>query len=60
MGNFDLVISDIIMPEMDGIELLKSIKTNTNISDIPVILLTSKSEVSDGLRFERALMPFSG
>jgi signal transduction histidine kinase/DNA-binding response OmpR family regulator/ligand-binding sensor domain-containing protein len=49
VGNFDLVISDIIMPEMDGIELLKSIKTNTNISDIPVILLTSKSEVSDRL-----------
>jgi YesN/AraC family two-component response regulator len=49
VGNFDLVISDIVMPEMDGIELLKSIKTNTNISDIPVILLTSKSEVSDRL-----------
>jgi signal transduction histidine kinase/ligand-binding sensor domain-containing protein/DNA-binding response OmpR family regulator len=49
MGDYDLVISDIIMPEMDGIELLKNIKTNTNISDVPVILLTSKSEVSDRL-----------
>ena len=37
------------MPEMDGITLLKQIKGNTHISDIPVILLTSKAEVSDRL-----------
>ncbi len=43
--SFDLVVSDVMMPEMDGITLLRSIKSNTNISDIPVILLTSKSEV---------------
>lgn len=47
--NYDLVISDIMMPEMDGITLLRNIKTNTNISYIPVILLTSKSEVSNRL-----------
>jgi signal transduction histidine kinase/DNA-binding response OmpR family regulator len=53
-GDYDLVISDIVMPEMDGISLLKAIKGNTQVSDIPVILLTSKSEVSDrlaGLRY---------
>ena len=44
-GSYDLVISDIMMPEMDGITFLKSIKSNSNISDIPVVLLTSKSEV---------------
>lgn len=43
---YDLVISDIMMPEMDGITLLRSIKQNPNISDTPVILLTSKSEVA--------------
>lgn len=48
-GKYDLVISDILMPEMDGIALLKSIKGNPNISDIPVIMLTSKAEVSDRL-----------
>jgi signal transduction histidine kinase/ligand-binding sensor domain-containing protein/DNA-binding response OmpR family regulator len=48
-GSYHLVISDVMMPEMDGITLLKKIKSNTNISDIPVILLTSKSEVSDRL-----------
>lgn len=48
-GSYDLVISDVMMPEMDGITLLKQIKVNTLISDIPVILLTSKAEVSDRL-----------
>lgn len=43
---YDLVISDVMMPEMDGLTLLRSIKQNPGISDIPVILLTSKSEVS--------------
>jgi len=42
---FDLVISDVMMPEMDGITMLRSIKSNPNISHVPVILLTSKAEV---------------
>lgn len=46
---YDLVISDVKMPEMDGITLLKKIKSNSNISDIPVILLTSKADVQDKL-----------
>ena len=48
-SSFDLVVSDVIMPEMDGITMLKQLKGNPNISDIPVILLTSKAEVSDRL-----------
>ena len=44
-GKYDLVISDVMMPVMDGITMLKNIKGNSNIIDIPVILLTSKSEV---------------
>ena len=48
-GDYDLVISDIMMPEMDGITLLKKIKGNPNISDVPVILLTSKAAVKDRL-----------
>ena len=46
---FDLVISDVVMPEMDGITLLKKIKSNAHVSDVPVIMLTSKSEISDRL-----------
>lgn len=48
-GDYDLVVSDVIMPGTDGISLLKKIKTNPMSSHIPVILLTSKSEVEDRL-----------
>ena len=42
---YDLVISDVMMPEMDGIQLLRRIKDNPTISQLPVIMLTSKAEV---------------
>ncbi|MBP5508356.1 MAG: response regulator [Prevotella sp.] len=48
-NGYDLVICDVMMPEMDGITMLRQLKSNPNISDIPVILLTSKVEVSDRL-----------
>ena len=43
----DLIISDVVMPEMDGISLLKTIRNNPNVSHIPFILLTSKAEYKD-------------
>lgn len=43
----DLVISDIMMPEMDGITLCKKIKQNVNINHIPIILLTAKGKPED-------------
>jgi len=43
----DLVISDIIMPRMNGYELCKAIKSNDQTRNIPVILLTSLSNSND-------------
>lgn len=44
--NPNIVISDIMMPEMNGLELCKYIKENQNLCHIPVILLTAKSMVT--------------
>lgn len=40
----DLVISDVMMPEMDGLTLCHSIKTDSALKDIPVILLSARSD----------------
>ncbi len=45
-----LIISDVLMPEMDGYELCNTIKTSEALKDIPVILLTTLSDPQDIIR----------
>ncbi len=43
----DIIISDVMMPEMDGIEMCKKIRENLSIAYIPIILLTAKGNVDN-------------
>lgn len=43
----DLIISDVMMPVMDGLDMVKNIKENRNICHIPIILLSAKSSLDD-------------
>ena len=62
----DLVLLDIEMPEMDGYQAIREMKSNPRFSDIPVIFLTAKSDESSELEgFDMGAVdyiakPFSG
>ena len=43
----DLIISDVMMPVMDGLDMVKEIKNNNNTCHIPIIILSAKSSLDD-------------
>jgi two-component system sensor histidine kinase and response regulator WspE len=49
-GHFDLVITDIDMPRMDGIELVKLMKKDPNLKSLPVMVVTYKDREEDRRR----------
>lgn len=50
MNSYDLVISDVMMPEMDGFTMLRMIRSNGMINHLPVIMLTSKIDIDNRLK----------
>ncbi|MCL2196727.1 MAG: response regulator [Treponema sp.] len=62
----DLILLDIMMPDIDGFEALKRLRADMNYTDIPVIFLTSKNDAdTEALGFEMGVIdfiskPFSG
>ena len=45
--DLDLIVSDVMMPEMDGLELTDAVKSNPDYSHLPIILLTAKTQEED-------------
>ena len=43
----DLILLDVNMPDMDGWEVLRLLKADENLSDLPVVMFTVKSELRD-------------
>ena len=48
--NPDLVVLDVMMPYMDGFEVLQNLRRNPSTRDIPVIMLTAKAQDADVFR----------
>lgn len=48
-SEIDIVVTDVLMPKMDGIELVNAMKSKSEYSHIPIIMLTAKSSLEDKL-----------
>lgn len=46
----DLIVLDVVMPQMDGFEVLQTLRRNPATRDIPVIMLTGRAEEADVFR----------
>lgn len=50
LGGIDMVLLDVVMPGMDGFEVLRAIKADPALRDIPTIMISSLEEMDDAVR----------
>jgi putative two-component system response regulator len=55
----DIILLDIMLPEVDGYEVCKQPKGGPNTCNIPIIFLIEKSEVKEGYRFEMGAVDYT-
>ncbi len=46
-GHFDAVVLDIMLPGLNGFEVLRAVRVDPHLSDLPVIVLTAKGQATD-------------
>lgn len=49
-SHIDLIVSDVMMPEMDGFSLCKAVKADINMSHIPIVLITAKNDLESKIK----------
>src|SRR5579863_2842497 len=49
-GKFDIILTDINMPIMDGLKLVKRIRTDATHKDVPIIVITTEASSEDRMR----------
>jgi two-component system chemotaxis sensor kinase CheA len=47
LGRFDLLVSDVDMPRMNGFDLTRKVRADRNLSDLPVVLVTALDSQKD-------------
>jgi CheY-like chemotaxis protein len=52
---YDLILLDLCMPDMDGVEFIRAVRSNSTISRIPIVLTTAEPEGSDLMFQAKAL-----
>lgn len=57
-NHVDVVLTDVMMPVMDGLELCRSIKSNPELKHIPVIMLTARADTNSIKQGYEALADF--
>ncbi|MFV9862138.1 MAG: response regulator, partial [Rickettsia aeschlimannii] len=49
-GKIDIILLDVMMPEIDGFEVCKTIKTDPETTHIPVVMITALSDIDDRVK----------